>query len=257
MVADEKRSIVVTGAGDSVGRLVAERFHALGDRVHIGDIRADAVKRTLQENPGMRGTAVNVGDPEEVANLFDEARSWMGPIDVLVNLVGIAGPRGAIEDTPIEAWRETIDVNLNGLFYCVRQVVPDMKRRRSGVIINFSSSSTRTRLPQRGAYVTSKYGVEGLTLNLARELGPFGIRCNAVVPGLIDNERANKVLSGVAESSGKTLEQVREEAVQFVSMRSVIAPQELVETVLFLTSEHARHITGQLLCVDGNTEWEI
>ena len=257
MVAAQARSVVVTGAGDSVGRLIAERFLALGDRVHIGDVRADAVQRTLQENPGMGGTVVNVAAPEGVARLFDEARSWMGPIDVLVNLVGIAGPHGPIEDLPIEAWRETIDVNLNGLFYCVRQVVPDMKQRRSGAIVNFSSSSTRTRLPQRSAYVASKFGVEGLTLNLARELGPFGIRCNAVVPGLIDNERANMVLRRVAASSGKSLEQVREEAVQFVSMRSVIAPQELAETVLFLTSEHARHITGQLLCVDGNTEWEI
>ncbi len=251
------RNVLVTGAGDSVGRLIAERFLALGDRVHIGDVRPDALAETLRGNPGLSGSVVNVGSADEVEALFADALNSMGAVDVLVNMVGIAGPHGPIEQTSIEDWRESVEVNLNGLFYCIRQAVPGMKAKGQGCIVTFSSSSTRTRLPLRSAYVASKFAVEGLTLNLARELGPFGIRCNAVLPGLINNERANRVLRRVADAAGKTLAQAQHDAVQYVSTRSVIEPEELAETVLFLASDAARNITGQLIGVDGNTEWEI
>ncbi len=251
-----KKKVVVTGAGDSVGRLIAERFMAEGAQVHICDIREDALVDTLKANPGMHGTVANVGKQADVETMFEEAFSWMGHVNILINMVGISGPTALIEDISCEEWRESIEVNLNGMFYCIRKVVPEMKKHREGCIINFSTSSTRTGLPKRTPYVVSKYGVEGLTRNLARELGPFNIRCNAILPGGINNERSKMILQRIADAEGKTLEEVREEDMQYISMRTYIEPAELADMVLFLSSDAAPHITGQLIGVDGNAEWE-
>jgi len=251
-----EKKVVVTGAGDSVGRLIAEQYQALGAKVHICDVRKDALDETLQANPGMKGTVTNVGREADVDNLFNEAFDWMGHVNILVNMVGIAGPTAPIEEISSELWRESIDVNLNSMFYCVRKVIPQMKKHREGSIVNFSTASTRTCLPNRSPYIVSKFGVEGLTRNLARELGPFNIRCNAILPGGINNERVNIILRRVAESEGKTVAQVKEEAMHFTSMRTLIELEELAKMVLFLTSDAAPHITGQLIGVDGNIEWE-
>ncbi|MBW2368505.1 MAG: SDR family oxidoreductase [Deltaproteobacteria bacterium] len=251
-----EKNVVVTGAGDSVGRLIAERYLAQGAKVHICDVRKDAVAETLAANPGMHGTVTNVGKPEDVEQLFKEVFDWMGHVTILVNMVGIAGPTALLEDISLEEWRDSIDINLNGMFYTIRQVVPEMKKRRNGCIVNFSSASTRTGLPKRTPYVVSKYGVEGLTRNLARELGPFNIRCNAILPGGINNERVKIILRRVAEAEGMTMEEVTKEAVDFTPMRTLIEPAELADMVLFLTSDAAPHISGQLIGVDGNHEWE-
>jgi len=251
-----KKKVVVTGAGDSVGRLIAEQFVAQGAQVHICDIREDAVNETLKANPGMHGTVTNVGKEADVDVLFNEAFDWMGHVNILVNMVGIAGPTAPTEEITCEQWRESIDANLNSMFYCVRKVIPQMKKNREGSIVNFSSASTRTCLPNRSPYIVSKYGVEGLTRNLARELGPFNIRCNAILPGAINNERLNIILHRIAKSQNKTLAKVKEESLNFTSMRTLIELEEFANMVLFLTSEKAPHITGQLIGVDGNLEWE-
>jgi NAD(P)-dependent dehydrogenase (short-subunit alcohol dehydrogenase family) len=125
-MAQSVQNVVVTGGADSVGRVMAEKFLARGDRVHICDVRADALQAALAANPGMRGTLANVGRPAEVEALFAEALGWMGHVDVLVNNVGIAGPRAAIEDISYADWDECITVNLNGMFYCMKQVLPGM-----------------------------------------------------------------------------------------------------------------------------------
>jgi NAD(P)-dependent dehydrogenase (short-subunit alcohol dehydrogenase family) len=131
-----------------------------------------------------------------------------------------------------------------------------MRRNGRGAIINFSSISSRTAMPYRLPYVTSKAAVEGLTRALARELGPDGISVNAILPGMIDNDRLRFVLGRIAEDEGRSLEEVEEEQLSFVSMRAKIRPEELAETVLFLASDGGRHITGQLIAQDGNMEWE-
>ena len=166
-------TVVVTGGADSVGRVTAERFLARGDRVHICDVRPEALEETLAANPGMTGTLANVGDHDSVARVFRDAAVAMGDVSVLINNVGIAGPRAAIEDISLQDWEESLRVNLSGMFFCMQQAIPGMKRRGGGAIVNFSTGSTRTRLPFRTPYVVSKFGVEGLTLNAARELGPL------------------------------------------------------------------------------------
>jgi len=248
--------VLITGAGDSVGRVTAEKFLAAGASVHICDVREDAVQATLKANPGMGGTVCNVGDRSNVDQLFDDAFAAMGRVDVLVNCVGIAGPHALLEDISDEDWQTSMQVNVTGMFYTMKRAIPGMKERRFGAIVNFSTGSTITRLPSRSAYVVSKYAVEGLTMNAARELGPFNVRCNAILPGAINNERMNMVMERGAKEAGVTLEEYEKESLRYISMRTKIEPSELADAVYYLATDTAPHVTGVLLQVAGGVEWE-
>jgi len=250
------QGVLVTGAGQSVGRAMAEKFLARGDRVHICDIDESLVATVIALDPRMSGTVCDVADEMQVRQLFAEARAAIGTIDVLVNTVGIAGPRGPIQALSFAEWRATLAANLDSMFLTIREAVPAMQQSRHGAIINFSSMSTKTVMPFRSPYVASKAGVEGLTRALARELGPHNIRVNAILPGAIDNQRLKNVLSRIAEQEGRTLDEVEAESLQFVSMRTKIQPDEIADMVLFLCSDAALHVTGQMIGVDGNMEWE-
>jgi NAD(P)-dependent dehydrogenase (short-subunit alcohol dehydrogenase family) len=252
-----QENVIVTGGADSVGRVIAEHFLAKGARVHICDVRAEAVEATLTANPAMTGTVANVGNPADVQKVFEDAQRAFGDTTVLVNNVGIGGPRAALEDITDEGWAETLQVNLGGMFQFMKRVIPAMKRSRRGSIINFSTGSTRTRLPMRTAYVVSKAAVESLTLNAARELGPHNVRCNAILPGIIDNERMRRIVQGVAAESGRTVDDVEADYLKYISLRTKVQPDDLAQTVLFLASNAASKITGELIAVSGNLEWEI
>lgn len=249
-------NVLVTGGADSVGRVIAQAFAARGDRVHICDVNAEALARTLGENPALGGTVGSVADAGQVARVFDDARARIGEISVLVNNVGIGGPRAAIEDIDLAQWRETLDTNLTGMLLCMQQAIPAMKARRHGVIVNVSTGSTRTRLPMRTAYVASKFAVEGLTLNAARELGPHHIRCNAILPGPINNARMRRIVRDKAEAEGRPVDEVQREMLRYISMRCMVEPQEIADMVLFLASAQARKVSGELISVSGNAEWE-
>ena len=256
MTFKEER-VLITGAADSVARVTAERFQAGGALVHICDIDEDALQATLRANPGMRGSRADVADPDAVRSTFEDARNWMGDPTVLVNVVGIGGPQAAIEDVTLDSWRQVMAANVDAMFYTIREAVPAMKAGRKGCIINFSSGSTRTGLPLRTPYVVSKYAVEGLTRNLARELGPSNIRVNAVLPGVINNARMRGIIARNAAKDGLSEDAVKARYLDYVSLRSMIEPEELADTVLYLAGPGGRHISGQLLGVCGNIEWEI
>jgi NAD(P)-dependent dehydrogenase (short-subunit alcohol dehydrogenase family) len=249
-------SVLVTGGADSVGRVMAEAFAARGDRVHICDVRADPLAATLAANPGMRGTLADVGDPAALARVVAEASGWLGEISVLVNNVGIGGPRAGIEDIDLDDWNRTLAVNVTAMFQAMKLVVPGMKRRGGGAIVNFSTGSTRTRLPGRTAYVVSKFAVEGLTLNAARELGPHNIRVNAILPGMIDNARMRGIIEAKSHETGRATASIEADYLRFISLRAKTQPADLAAMVLFLASDAGRLVTGELIAVSGNLEWE-
>ena len=224
--------------------------------MHICDIDGVALETALKENSGISGTRCDVGNAADVARLFEDVEVSMGGLDVLVNNAGISGGNSPIEEIDVDEWRRTIDVNLNGMFYCVQNATPYMKAQKSGTIINISTVSVRTGMTNRLPYITSKQGVMGLTHNVARELGPWNIRCNAILPGLIDNTRGRAILARKAESDGRTLEETEEEYLRYISMRCWIEPKEVGDLVVFLSSEKAKHISGQFIAVDGHMEWE-
>lgn len=248
--------VLVTGAGDSVGRAIAERYLGRGDRVHICDVRADAVKATLAANPNMSGSTVDVGKRADVERLFADVRASIGDLTILVNVVGMAGPRAGIEDIDEDAWDQTIAVNLSGMFYCMRRAVPMLKANGGGSIVNFSTCSTRTGIPYRAPYIASKAGVEGLTRNSARELGPFGIRVNAILPGIINNDRFRFIVTRNSEATGRSFADIEHDYLKYVSLRTKVELSELANMVEFLTSEQGKKITGELIAVSGNMEWE-
>ena len=224
--------------------------------MHICDIDGVALETALKENSGISGTRCDVGNAADVARLFEDVEVSMGGLDVLVNNAGISGGNSPIEEIDVDEWRRTIDVNLNGMFYCVQNATPYMKEQKSGTIINISTVSVRTGMTNRLPYITSKQGVMGLTHNVARELGPWNIRCNAILPGLIDNTRGRAILARKAEADGKTLEETEAEYLKYISMRCWIEPKEVGDLVVFLSSEKAKHINGQFIAVDGHMEWE-
>ncbi len=247
--------VIITAAAGGIGRAIAERFRRDGHPVHICDIDAAAVATTTAAL-GVTGSVTDVGQPHQVETMFAEAMGHLGGIDVLINNHGIAGPRGFIEDLDYDEWDHCLRVNLSGMFYTIKQAVPHFKRQRSGCILNLATTSARTMLPKRAAYVAGKVGVMGLTKNCARELGPWNIRVNCVLPGFMNNARGKGVLAKVAVDRGIPVEQLEKEALQFVSMRSWIEMSEIADLCAFLASDEARHISGQEIAVDGNAEWE-
>ncbi|MDP7344309.1 MAG: SDR family oxidoreductase [Alphaproteobacteria bacterium] len=250
-----KRAII-TGGGRGIGRATAERFLAAGADVYVCCLTQGSLDSVLAANPGLKGCLADVGEADQVAQLFDHAEAHLGGLDVLVNNAGIGGGEAAIEDIDTETWRRTIDVNLNGMFYCLAAAVPAMKAQASGVIINISTASVRTGLPGRTPYVASKQGVMGLTLNAARELGPHNIRCNAILPGIIDNPRGRRLVERIAAERGQGYEQAEAHYFSFVSTRSWIQPEEVADMAVFLAGDAARNVSGQAIGVCGNLEWE-
>ena len=194
--------VVVAAGASGIGLAIAQRFLADGAEVFICDISAPTLDKALNENPRLQGRLANVGDPQSVEGFFNQALSILGGIDVLVNNAGIGGPRAKVEEIDYQDWDDCIQINLSGMFYCVKQVVPTMKAQNSGCIINISTSSAKTGLPNRLPYVASKVGVLGLSHNLARELGAFNIRVNTILPGLMDNPRGRGLVAKHAEEQG-------------------------------------------------------
>jgi NAD(P)-dependent dehydrogenase (short-subunit alcohol dehydrogenase family) len=255
-VSTNKTCVLVTGGAAGIGLVIAQRFVESGARVAVCDINASTLRDCLASHQDLVGVIADVGAPKDVDRMFETLRAELPRLDVLVNNAGIGGPRGPVDETPDEEWAETIRVNLSGAFYVSKRAARIMKPQRSGCIINISTTSARTGLPNRVAYVASKVGLQGLTLNLARELGPFNIRCNAILPGPIDNERGRVLLQKLAERRGVSVEEALERRLSFVSMRTRIQPREIAEMAYVLASDVGRHVSGQLISVCGNTEWE-
>ena len=250
------QKVIITGGADGIGLVIARQFLAYGAQVHICDVDPEAVARVIEAQPAFRGTVANVGNSAQVRQLFQEAFDWLGYVNVLVNNVGIAGPRAWTENMAEAEWEQTIAVNLHGAFYCIKQALPAMKEHRDGVIINISTVSVKTLPLMRSVYNVSKAGVEALTLNVAKEVGRFNIRCNAIRPGIMNNPRGNRNRARLAKETGKTVEAVEQEYLQFVSMRTKIDQEEVADMALFLASNSAKHVTGQIIAVDGNMEYE-
>lgn len=252
----EAQTVLVTAGASGIGRAIAGKFLEDGARVHVCDISEEALAAIRQELPGIGTTLADVSRQEDVEHLFSDIEASYGKLDTLVNNAGIGGGRAAFEDITDEDWDRTMAVNITGAFRVTRQATKMMKAARSGAIINISTGSVRTGLPYRTPYIVSKQGLMGLTGNLARELGPFNIRCNAILPGLIDNPRGRALVQRAATESGRSVEEVEAEWLQFISLRCWIDPNEVGDLAVFLASPKARHITGQYIGVCGGAEWE-
>jgi len=246
--------VAVTAAAQGIGRTIAESFLAHGARVYVADIAGEALARFLAASPQALGMAADAADEAAVDRLFDDIGARLGGLDLLVNNVGIAGPTAAVEDIAPADWRRTIDVNLSSHFYCTRRAVPMLKATADGAIINLSSVAGRLGFPYRLPYAATKWAIVGMTQSLAKELGPHGIRVNAILPGVVEGERIERVIAARAALDGVSIEAMREESLAKVSLRRMVSPQDVANMALFLASPAGRNISGQALSVCGNVE---
>jgi NAD(P)-dependent dehydrogenase (short-subunit alcohol dehydrogenase family) len=241
--------VVVTGAARGIGFHTAFRFASEGAHVVINDLEqevvADAVRRIESTGGRAIGVACDASDDEQVARAVRQLCDQVGRIDVLVNNAGIHGivPSHELEPT---AWRRVIGVNLNGAFYWSQAVaVASMIPRRAGAIVNLASGAGLAAIPYSPAYVASKHGLVGLTRALALDWGPYGIRVNAVAPGLTWTELARQ---GKSENPGMFAE--REQRIPLGHAASV---EDQANAILFMASADALSVNGSILVVDGGT----
>jgi NAD(P)-dependent dehydrogenase (short-subunit alcohol dehydrogenase family) len=246
--------VLVTAAAGGIGRVVAERFAASGARVHVCDAAEAALAGFAADHPAIGTTLADVADAGQVDRLFDEALAGLGGLDVLVANAGVAGPVGPVEEMDPSAWRRTLDVNLTGAFLCVRRAVPALKRSGGGSIAIMSSNAGTMGLPYRAPYVASKWALIGLVKTLAMELGPAGIRVNAICPGDVDGERIRRVIALEAETRGIAESEVVAERVAAVSLRTMVTAEDVAALIRFVCSQEGAKISGQALLVDGNAE---
>lgn len=251
----EGTRVLVTAGASGIGRAIAKMLLESKANVWVCDIDANAVEHFRIDFPTAMATQGDVSSEADVANLFKQIEAAWGGLDFLVNNAGIGGPTAAIEDISLSDWQSVVNVNLTGVFLCSRAAAPFLKSQGSGGIINMSSVSGRLGVPQRSPYSTTKWGVIGLTKTLASELGPFGIRVNAVLPGFVEGERFDRVITNRAKHLDISFEEMRQNYTNKVSMRTFISAKDIANQVAYLISPMARYISGQSIGVCGNVEY--
>ena len=248
------KRVFLSAAAAGIGRAIADSFLQAGALVCICDIDEAALSRLEGSHDRLTVVRADVADPEQLESAFLTVAQDLGGLDVLVNNAGISGPTANTESISPADWQRTIDVNLNGAFYCSRLAIPLLKTSGGGSIINIGSTAGLHGYPLRAPYAASKWALIGLTKTLAMELGPHGIRVNAVCPGSVEGPRIDGVHAAKAAARGVSVEEIREAFRQKSSLRTLIAPDDVAETILFLCSDSAARISGQALAVDGHTE---
>ena len=175
-------------------------------------------------------------------------------IDGLINNVGIAGPTKYLEKISVDEWKSTIDTNLSSHFYFTKQAIPLLKKNKGGSIVNLSSTAGIFGFPLRTPYAASKWAIIGVTKSLAMELGKFNIRVNAICPGSVSGDRINRVIEAKAKSLNIPVSEVKEDFEGMVSLKTFVDKEDIANMALFLLSDQAHRISGQVMTVDGNTE---
>ncbi len=204
-------------------------------------------------DPQVTRSVCDVADRAQVAALFDEALGRLGGLDVLVNNAGIAGPTGRIEEINPEDWDRCIDVCLTSQFNCARLAIPHLRKSANASIVNLSSQAGHHGFPLRSPYAAAKWGVIGFTETLAIELGPDGIRCNAILPGIVSGDRIRRVIEAKAQQNGVSFAEQEERMLRHTAMKSYVTPQQIADQIVFIASPRGRTISGQSLSVCADT----
>ncbi|MDA0359173.1 MAG: SDR family oxidoreductase [Proteobacteria bacterium] len=245
------QKVLITAGASGIGHALAEAFTAAGANVWVIDVLPLS---KIDFSARWRYDRVDVRDATAMQNLFDRILTeWTG-LDVLCANAGISGPTALIEDQPIEAFRDCIAVNLEGAFLAVQGALPMMKQQRKGAVIFTSSTAGLYGFPYRSPYCASKWAIHGFMKTLAMEAGPYGVRANAIAPGCVDGPRMDNVLLKEAVQKGTEPQMVRRAYEAGVSMRSFVTVDDIAAMAVFLASDVAGRISGQVIAVDGHTE---
>jgi NAD(P)-dependent dehydrogenase (short-subunit alcohol dehydrogenase family) len=242
---------VVTGGGTGIGRAIAAAFASEGAAVIVAGRTATTLERVAAET-GARAVPADVANERDVVRLFDHCAAHFGRLDVLVNNAGVTGPISTAETMPLEQWDETFAINVRGVLLCIKHALPLMPRIGGGSIINLSSLTGLRGYPMRSAYAATKFAVIGITESVAQEVGPRGIRVNALCPGAVHGELMERVVARRAEVEGRDPAEIMKTSYTDVAaLRKWVEPEEVARAAVFLASDASSGITGERIRVDA------
>jgi NAD(P)-dependent dehydrogenase (short-subunit alcohol dehydrogenase family) len=242
------RRILVTAGAAGIGRAMAQAFADAGDRVWVTDVDAAA----LATVPWRADLADCAQEPAMAALFACIAADW-GGIDVVCANAGVKGPTAGIEEMDLAEWHQCLAVNLDGAMLAAKYAARLMKPAGQGCLIFTSSTSGLCGTPFRAPYVAAKWGVIGLMKTVAMELGPHGIRANAICPGSVNGPRIDRVIAAEAAVKGMSEDAVRQGYASGTALKRLSDAEDVAAMALFLASPGARMVTGQALAVDGMT----
>ena len=239
----EGKVAIVTGGAQGIGRALADGLAAEGARIVIADLRG--AEDAAAAYPGGVGLTVDVADEEAVQKLLDETVERCGTVDVLVNNAGLYASLAmrSFTEIPLEEWRRVMDVNVSSMFLTCRAVVPVMRGRGGGAIVNISSGTPFRGVPFLLHYVTSKGAIVAFTRALAKELGKDGVRVNCVAPGFTMSE-------GVKQHP-EVVEKLRDVSIAARTIQRDQEPEDVVGAVVYLAGPSSAFVTGQTIVIDG------
>ena len=248
-----QRVLVTAGAG-GIGKEIARAFAAKGAKVCVCDIDARALEAAAKEIPGLVTLVCDMSKRPDIERMVAAAVEALGGLDVLVNNAGIAGATAAVEEVDPEQWEAVMTIDVIGTFHATRLAIPHLKQSAAGSIVIMSSVGGRFGYPNRSAYCVAKMGLIGFAKTLSRELGRYGIRCNAIAPGAVGGERIERVLQARADAEHKTLEEERTAAMSIQSIKRFVDPKDIASLIVFLTSDAGKSISGQVLPIDNDAQ---
>ncbi len=241
------RQVLVTAGASGVGRAMADAFDDAGYAVCVTDVDPTALATCPVH---WRAEQVNVTDEPAMAALIAD----LPDLHTLCANAGIAGPTAGIEMIDLADWQACVSVNLEGAFIALKHATPILKQSGQGAVVFTSSTAGQYGYPNRAPYAAAKWAVLGLMKTAAMELGPFGIRCNAICPGAVEGPRMEGVLQREADAKGMTRDDVYAGYASGTSMKSFVEGRDIGAMAVFLASDAARLVSGQVIAVDGHTE---
>ena len=246
--------VLVTAGASGIGLEIARAYRGEGARVFVCDNDAAALASLATSDPDLLSARCDVSDRAAVAVMVDRAAAELGGLDVLVNNAGIAGPTGRVDEINPEDWDRCIAVCLTGQFNCARIALRHLKTSSNASIVNMSSAAGRFGFPLRSPYAAAKWGVIGFTKSLSAELGPEGIRVNAILPGTVAGDRQRRVIEARAQQRGLSFAEAEARVFAATSIKEYITPRQVADQILFITSVRGRTISGQAISVCGDIQ---
>jgi NAD(P)-dependent dehydrogenase (short-subunit alcohol dehydrogenase family) len=254
----KEKVAIITGGNAGIGRVISLKFVEEGARICIcarNQEKLDAVEMEVRgRGRDILAVRTDISNEGEVESMVRQTLKRFGRIDVLVNNAAAEGPTAPIHEISGEDWRQVVETNLNGLFYCTKHVLKNMIANRSGNILNIGSIAGVYAYPLRTPYNATKWAIAGVTQSIAAEVGEYNIRCNCLSPGPTEGERAFNVIRKRAEKTGKAFEEVKKFYEDQIPIKRFVRPEEVAQTAVFLTCDESSGITAQHFCVSGGIE---
>lgn len=242
------KRVLITGGASGIGLAMGQAFDAAGYKVVVTDIDTNALGALPAHWTGHHAGA---SDESQMAAVF---ASLDGTLDALCANAGTAGPTALIEDVALADWQACVSVNLEGAFLALKLAAPLMKAQGHGAVVLTSSTAGLYGYPNRAPYAAAKWAIIGLMKTFAMEAGPHGVRANVICPGAVEGPRMEGVLQREAAAKGMTRDQVYDGYAKGTSMRAFVEARDIADMAVFLASDQARMVSGQVISVDGHTE---